>query len=161
MYSIYHIPGVKIGCATNVKRRIKQQGYTEYELLEMHTDIYIASNREIELQKEYGYAIDKVSYYKSYKQRKDTFDIKNCIKGGTIQGKRNVENGHIHTISNFYTRSKGGKIGITKICREDKVKGAKIAGNITGNKIHNCPHCNTDIKGRIYFRWHGDNCKYA
>ena len=55
MYYIYHIDGVKIGCSTNPKQRVKSQGYTEYTILENHTDIEIAANREIELQKEYGY----------------------------------------------------------------------------------------------------------
>ncbi len=64
MYSIYHIPGVKIGCSKRVKDRVKEQGYSEYEVLETHTDIDTASLREKELQKEYGYDID----YTNYKQ---------------------------------------------------------------------------------------------
>ena len=45
-YFIYYIPGVKIGCTKDPKRRIKSQGYTEYEILEVHTDIYEAAKRE-------------------------------------------------------------------------------------------------------------------
>jgi hypothetical protein len=41
------------------------QGFTEWEILEEHTDIYIASEREIELQKEYGLPVDTVPYYTS------------------------------------------------------------------------------------------------
>lgn len=63
MYSIYHIKGVKIGCTDNVERRIEQQGFTEYEILETHTDIFEASKREKQLQKEYGYKVDKIPYY--------------------------------------------------------------------------------------------------
>ena len=63
MYYIYHIPGVKIGCSINPKARVKKQGYSDYELLETHTDIKIASIREIELQKQYGYEIDKIAYH--------------------------------------------------------------------------------------------------
>lgn len=58
MYYIYHIKGIKIGCTNNINRRMKQQGYTEFEILETHTDINIASERERYLQKEYGYKID-------------------------------------------------------------------------------------------------------
>ena len=35
-YKIYHIPGKKIGCTTNIKKRVQQeQGYKpgEYEIL--------------------------------------------------------------------------------------------------------------------------------
>jgi hypothetical protein len=54
MYYIYHIKKVKIGCSVNPNKRVKAQGYTEYEILEQHLDIDIASKREIELQNEYG-----------------------------------------------------------------------------------------------------------
>lgn len=62
MYYIYHIPGVKIGCSIQPKIRVKAQGYTEYELLEEHNNKIIASIRETELQKQYGYALDLVKY---------------------------------------------------------------------------------------------------
>ena len=65
-YYIYHIPGVKIGCTDKPKKRIQyRQRYTEWEILEEHTDIYEASNREQELQKEYGYVVDTIPYWKS------------------------------------------------------------------------------------------------
>jgi hypothetical protein len=64
-YSIYHIPTIKIGCSNEVDIRVKNQGYTEYEILEEHTNIFVASDREMELQKEYGYAVDKVPYWKT------------------------------------------------------------------------------------------------
>jgi hypothetical protein len=57
-YYIYHIVGVKIGCTKNLKHRIKSQGFTEYEILEEHTDINLASDRERELQRKYGYQVD-------------------------------------------------------------------------------------------------------
>ena len=67
MYYIYHIKGVKIGCTTNPKIRIiKRQGFTEYEILETHSDIDIASEREMELQEQYGYKVDVTPYKQSY-----------------------------------------------------------------------------------------------
>lgn len=62
MYYIYHIPGVKIGCSIQPKVRVKAQGYTEYEIIEEHNNKKIASYREVELQKKYGYAIDDCKY---------------------------------------------------------------------------------------------------
>jgi hypothetical protein len=64
-YYIYHIEGVKIGCSTNPKKRVKEQGYTEYQIVESHSDIGIAADRELELQKEYGYKVDSVRYNQS------------------------------------------------------------------------------------------------
>ena len=68
MYYIYHIKEVKIGCTDNVERRIQQQGFSNYEILEEHFDIFIASNRELALQKEYGYKVDSIPYFKSVEQ---------------------------------------------------------------------------------------------
>jgi hypothetical protein len=69
MYYIYHIPGVKIGCTLEPDKRIKAQGFTDYEILEHHYDVYIASEREIELQKKYGYKVDKIPYYEALLRR--------------------------------------------------------------------------------------------
>jgi hypothetical protein len=111
MYYIYHIKGEKIGCTINLKKRTKSQGFNNYEILEEHTDIYIASEREIELQKQWGYKVDTKPYWKTIKMPTK----ESRIKGGNscfINGKG---------FNNFKSRSKGGKMG----------------GKITGNKnIH-------------------------
>ena len=68
-YVIYHIPGKKIGVTNNLKSRVEdQQGYTEdeYEVLEMSDDISYISGRELELQKQYGYRVDRQLYKDLY-----------------------------------------------------------------------------------------------
>jgi NTP pyrophosphatase (non-canonical NTP hydrolase) len=65
IYYIYHIPGKKIGVTCDLNNRVTaQQGYApdEYEILETHKDIDVVSNRELELQKEYGYKVDHRLY---------------------------------------------------------------------------------------------------
>ena len=64
-YYLYHIPGKKIGVTCDIYNRVtRQQGYEDHEfkILEMSEDIDYISDREIELQKEYGYKIDKILY---------------------------------------------------------------------------------------------------
>ncbi|MCP4987456.1 MAG: hypothetical protein GY928_15790 [Colwellia sp.] len=64
-YYIYHIPGKKIGVTCDLINRVTvQQGYApgEYEILEEHTDIDVVSVREIQLQKAYGYKVDRKLY---------------------------------------------------------------------------------------------------
>jgi hypothetical protein len=68
-YKIYHISGVKIGVSVKPKARVESQGYVDYEILEQHDCIYKVSDREIELQKEYGYVVDKTPYYKFMQNR--------------------------------------------------------------------------------------------
>ena len=65
MYTIYHIPGKKIGVTRNINKRVtEQQGYApdEYEVLHSSDDIDKISAMEIELQKSYGYKVDRQSY---------------------------------------------------------------------------------------------------
>jgi len=65
MYYLYHIPGKKIGVTRNLFIRVtKQQGYkpSEYEVLDQSEDIDYISDREIELQKSYGYRVDRQKY---------------------------------------------------------------------------------------------------
>ena len=70
MYYIYHIPGVKIGCTDNIAQRMKAQEFSDWEILEKYRNIYTASKREIELQKEYGYTIDQTPYWHTAKMWK-------------------------------------------------------------------------------------------
>jgi hypothetical protein len=126
-YYIYHIPTFvhkngkigKIGCTElEAQERVSQQGYTEYEILETHTDIMIASDRELELQKEYGYPVDTRPYYKTRQMPTQ----EGCKKGGQtqgpIQGKINVQSGHLDKIRT----------------KESCIKGGIIGGPIAGNK---------------------------
>ncbi len=65
MFYLYHIPGKKIGVTRNLFIRVtKQQGYkpSEYEVLDQSEDIDYISDREIELQKSYGYKVDRQKY---------------------------------------------------------------------------------------------------
>jgi NTP pyrophosphatase (non-canonical NTP hydrolase) len=67
IFYLYHIPGKKIGITRNLKDRVtRQQGYTadEYEVLLTSDDIDYISDKEIELQKSYGYKRD-IKLYKN------------------------------------------------------------------------------------------------
>jgi hypothetical protein len=158
MYYIYHIPGIKIGCTTNPKRRILEvQKFTKYEILETHSDINIASEREIQLQKQYGYKIDATPYSQSYKwatsgnpsvepmldaakkwkeanpEKHKEIARLGGLKQGKIQGKKNAESGMFSAL------------------------GKKMSEY--NNRIQTCIHCGKTTRGIGYIRWHGDKCK--
>ena len=64
-YYLYHIPGKKIGVTCNLNNRVTLiQGYNpdEYEVLDQSDDIDYISEKEIELQKSYGYKVDRKKY---------------------------------------------------------------------------------------------------
>jgi hypothetical protein len=159
MYYIYHIKGVKIGCTTNQKKRIiKRQGFTEYEILETHTDIYIASKREIELQKQYGYSVDRIPYYRT---------IKVVSKGGKVGGPINLINGTgIFGMSDEkkkQTAINGGKVTGNKNAENGRVSElGKISAKSPkhpNNVKRKCVHCGKELNLGTYGRWHGDKCK--
>jgi hypothetical protein len=122
MYHIYHIPGIKIGCTKNPIVRINQQTKSNWEILETHSDIDIASKREIELQKQYGYKVDT----STYKQSTEKFKIENVKKAGKVSAtkqwneRRDVE---------LQKCSKGGKVNSEKTSKET------IMCDISGNHI--------------------------
>ena len=136
-YYIYHIKGVKIGCSVNPKNRVKRQGYTEFEILEEHTDIDIAGIREMELQLQYGYRVDRVSYKKSYEcaeiHRTCPFNNNNRSRGGKTSGRNAVISGQLQSVAHL-----GGKIG------------GKIAGKIQSQKEYTCPTCKKTGKGNRF-----------
>ena len=107
MYYIYHIPGVKIGCTKDLLKRMADQSFTEWEILEEHTDGWLAGDREIELQKQYGYPVDKSHYMVSLENRR---------KGSSIAGKKHVESGHWARACAMGGKKNKGRICKTSIC---------------------------------------------
>ena len=71
IFYLYHIPGKKIGVTRDLNSRVTlQQGYRpgEYEVLLTSDDIDYISDKEIELQKSYGYKVDIKPYKKLFNQ---------------------------------------------------------------------------------------------
>jgi NTP pyrophosphatase (non-canonical NTP hydrolase) len=73
VYYIYHIPNQKIGVTRNIYNRVTvEQGFKpgEYEVLDQSEDIDYISKREIELQKLYGYKLDRQLYKSLFNKMK-------------------------------------------------------------------------------------------
>ena len=60
------ISQAKEAIGNNIYEKIKEyeKYIEEYEILETHSSKIIAGNRELELQKQYGYRIDNVNFNK-------------------------------------------------------------------------------------------------
>ena len=132
MYYIYHISGVKIGCAEDVAVRTRKQNFTSYEILEEHTCIYEASKREIELQKEYGYKVDTIPYWKAVENR-HKWNSQTAKAAGSIRP------------ANTDNYREGGRIAMAKLA----------AKKIT------CEHCGKESNPGNHKQHHGDNCKLS
>lgn len=94
MYYLYHIPGKKIGVTRDLNTRVTLiQGYKEgeYEVLEQSEDIDFISDREIELQKSYGYKVDR----KLYKNLFNKMKINATEQTSTFPAPLNKLKGHL------------------------------------------------------------------
>ena len=77
IYYLYHIPGKKIGVTRNLEERVhKQQGYHEgeYTILAESEDISEISTLEIQMQRAFGYKVDR-QLYKNLKCNKKEMKI--------------------------------------------------------------------------------------
>ena len=100
MYFIYHIPGKKIGVTRDLNKRVTAvQGYRpgEYEVLDSSEDINYISDKEIELQKSYGYKVDRQKYKNLYylklnkmkinvTEQTTTFPVQRALLSGWLMG---------------------------------------------------------------------------
>ena len=125
IYTIYHIPEFvysdgsigKIGVSHRLTGRIKQnlkkslEGFTKWEVLEEHDCKYEVSDREIELQKQYGYKVDTIPYWKTINnptkegRRKGGYNLHKRYPNlaselGKVNGKKNAEAGNMFIMAN-------------------------------------------------------------
>lgn len=89
-YYVYHILGVKVGCTCSLNGRMKDQGFTEYEILWEGTGDFdygwIAGDKEIEFQKQYNYKKDNVHYQQARINRRIGVIKRNNSKKGIRNG---------------------------------------------------------------------------
>ena len=132
-YYIYHIPNFvhsdgsigKIGQSIRPKKRVKEQGYSEYEILEVHTDKNIAAEREIELQKQFGYKVDSIKYNQI-----------NYQKMGLTVGKMNAESGRVVEMGRASAKKQWNENRELQI--EKSKKGGEISKIMHSKKVEQC-----------------------
>jgi len=127
MYYLYHIPGKKIGVTRNLNNRVTLiQGYkkNEYEVLDQSEDIDYISDREIELQKSYGYKVDR----KLYKNLFNKMKINPTDQTSTFPVPLNKLKGHLmDNIGLSWSTPQGYEFEITKDNVSWIVKNAKTS----------------------------------
>lgn len=69
-YYIYHIPNVKVGCSTEPDKRVSDQGYKEYDILDITPCMDEADDLEVFWQKHLGYKVDRNPYSLSKSNRR-------------------------------------------------------------------------------------------
>lgn len=174
MYTIYEIPGVKVGCDAHWPNRAKEQGVDPKDclVLQQETDVIQASIDEIWWQIEKDYPVDDVPYFivrqNNIRRQSHEASVRGGKVSGPIEGRKNVELKRgwfsMSEEEKFKQRSRAGK------------NGGPIGGKVTGNihkesghiqnigrisctTVHICPHCNKSGKGPAFKSFHIINKK--
>ena len=167
MYHIYHIKGVKIGCSTDPKRRARQQNATEYEILESHCDIDVASKREKELQEQYGYRVDRKS--ETYSSHFSKMGKKANGKGNKVMIENKIGIFGVDIQQRKEWALKASRVGAS--ISADKRRGVKLTDEVKQKMSDNsnchklkllkykCEHCGKEMNIGNYYKWHGDKCR--
>ncbi len=157
-YKIYEIPGVKIGCCQNEELRIReQQGFNDWIILAETDDIMLASDMERSLQRQKGYKVDRVPYYRMIEnghkktEKKARASKENYAQAGILAGRSRSE-----------AKVAAARINIAKATKAAVEAGAPgKAGRVGGKKtasIERTCICGRTIKGAGYF-FHVKHCK--
>jgi hypothetical protein len=151
-YTVYHIEGVKVGCTTELEKRLTDQGFSDCQILWQEQGDFehgqIAGDIEIQYQLEIFGKRDNKNHYQNARRNRKTFTNEERSRGGITQGQRNVESGLLRTNSLENKRK-----GITKIWHQ---AGAMAAAS----KIYSCPFCGrNNLKGNLALANHKKHCK--
>ncbi len=175
-FTVYHIPGIKVGCTTNIKARMKsnEKKYTfkEFYILGSFDDIQIASDMEIYYHSKAGYKFSGFSpYTQVYAACK-----KGRNNGGTMSGRTHSSktkklqsdvqltlNETKETCPNCGFIGAGGSMKrwhFDNCGREDR-HAVDAKHPWIDKPVIKCPHCEVTSKNEgAMNRWHFDNCKF-
>jgi hypothetical protein len=163
MYTIYHVPGIKVGCSKRLEKRIKEQGFTEYEILEVCTTISEATEREVYWQGRLGYKPDSlISYAQTLKastpESKEKF--KQTIKKSELWKAASSKRVEYLRSQKGKTRSEATKIKMKEAWERKRVKGATprkkyIRGGLNGYGNKKKAVKQLDLQGSLIKEWLG------
>jgi len=152
-YYLYHIPGKKIGVTRNLEERVhKQQGYQEgeYVILAESKDITEISNLEIQMQKAFGYKVDR-QLYKNLKFNKKQMDINVTEQTTTFPMPLNKLKGRLMDNIGMTWETTDGEVSITPESIKWVTANAKTS-------MYNDERCY--VYNKAFARWFDNNSPY-
>ena len=152
-YYLYHIPGKKIGVTRNLEERVhKQQGYQEgeYAILAESKDITEISNLEIQMQKAFGYKVDR-QLYKNLKCNNKEMKINVTEQTTTFPMPLNKLKGRLMDNIGMSWETIDGDVNLTPESIKWVVKNAKTS-------MYNEERCY--IYNKAFARWFDNNSPY-
>ena len=160
MYTIYKglLPTGrwKIGCDEAYPNRAITQVMSEVTVLETHEDIFVASDRELQLQREHGVRVDSIPYYMT------KVNAAKASRASIRNGNHNFQNmsqekrDEIVKKSPWYNSEHQSEMGKRN---KGSIRPHAISLAKSLNTSWTCTSCGKSGKGRgNYTRWH-NNCE--
>ena len=152
-YYLYHIPGKKIGVTRNLEERVhKQQGYKEgeYVILAESKDITEISTLEIQMQKAFGYKVDR-QLYKNLKCNKKEMKINVTEQTTTFPMPLNKLKGRLMDNIGMSWETTDGDVTITSESIKWITANAKTS-------MYNDERCY--VYNKAFARWFDNNSPY-
>jgi NTP pyrophosphatase (non-canonical NTP hydrolase) len=152
-YYLYHIPGKKIGVTRNLEERVhKQQGYKEgeYVILAESKDITEISTLEIQMQKAFGYKVDR-QLYKNLKCNKKEMKINVTEQTTTFPMPLNKLKGRLMDNIGMTWETTDGDVTITSESIKWIIANAKTS-------MYNDERCY--VYNKAFARWFDNNSPY-
>ena len=152
-YYLYHIPGKKIGVTRNLEERVhKQQGYQEgeYVILAESKDISEISTLEIQMQKAFGYKVDR-QLYKNLKCNKKEMKINVTEQTTTFPMPLNKLKGRLMDHMGMKWTTLDGEVQITSESIKWVVANARTS-------MYNDERCY--VYNKAFARWFDNNNAY-
>ena len=152
-YYLYHIPGKKIGVTRNLEERVhKQQGYKEgeYVILAESKDITEISTLEIQMQKAFGYKVDR-QLYKNLKCNNKEMKINVTEQTTTFPMPLNKLKGRLMDNIGMTWETTDGDVTITSESIKWIIANAKTS-------MYNDERCY--VYNKAFARWFDNNSPY-
>ena len=152
-YYLYHIPGKKIGVTRNLEERVhKQQGYHEgeYTILAESEDISEISTLEIQMQRAFGYKVDR-QLYKNLKCNKKEMKINVTEQTTTFPMPLNKLKGRLMDHIGMSWQTIDGDVTLTPESIKWVVANAKTS-------MYNDERCY--VYNKAFARWFDNNDSY-
>ena len=153
IYYLYHIPGKKIGVTRNLEERVhKQQGYHEgeYTILAESEDISEISTLEIQMQRAFGYKVDR-QLYKNLKCNKKEMKINVTEQTTTFPMPLNKLKGRLMDHIGMSWQTIDGDVTLTPESIKWVVANAKTS-------MYNDERCY--VYNKAFARWFDNNDSY-
>ena len=156
MHTIYHIPGIKVGCTVDFRLRAKKYPKgTEFEIIGDFYGLTHEQAGDIEFLFADIYGYKKGFHYASIQRGNSEQALKTMgVSGRKARSRKGVE-----TLGEEGNKARSLKSNSPEHLARRKESGVKTAETMNLKPDLICPHCGLKGRGNSMLQWHFDRCR--